>query len=263
MKKKFSISLVVIVFALMLIFADSKGYLEGAKNSTHVFTAPVSLFFSQFSGKTSGFFSGIFSLGRLQKENAELHDSINKLQAEVAQLTEAKKENEKLKLDLGFTTGHNFSYSPAEVVAFDPSNIRGMVTINKGKKDGLAVGMAVISDGFLAGRVSDIQENSAKVQLITDPTSAVPVTLQSINTSGIAKGEIGTGLTMEKIPQGEAIKEGDIVVTSGLGGEIPKGLILGKVDRITRQDNSLFATAGVRPSADLNNLSRLIVIKGQ
>lgn len=263
MQKKFSVTLLVIVFGSLLIFSNSRGYLNGAKTVVHNTTAPFSLFFSQFSGKTSGFFSGIFSLSKLQKENAELKDKVNKLQAEVAQLTESKKENEKLKLDLGFTTSQNFSYQAAEVLAFDPSNIRGMVTINKGKKDGLATGMAVISDGFLAGRVSEVSETTAKVQLITDPTSAIPVTLQSINTNGIAKGEIGFGLTMEKIPQGEAIKEGDIVVTSGLGGEIPRGLILGKVDKITRQENSLFVNASVRPEADLGNLSRLIVIKGQ
>lgn len=263
MQRKFSITLIVIIFGALLVFANSKGYLDTTKNIVHGITAPISLFFSNSSGKTSNFVSGIFSIGKLQKENAELKDNINKLQAEVAQLNESKKENEKLKLDLGFTATHNFSYLGAEVLAFDPSNVRGMVTINKGKRDGLAVGMAAISDGFLAGRISEVTETTAKVQLITDPTSAIPVTLQSIDTNGLAKGEIGGGLSMQKIPQGEAIKEGDVVVTSGLGGDIPKGLILGKVDKITRQENSLFVDANVRPSADLGNLLRLIIIKGR
>jgi rod shape-determining protein MreC len=164
--------------------------------------------------------------------------------------------------ELGFTTAHNYSYEAAEVLAFDPSNVRGMVTINRGQKNGLKNGMAVISDGFLVGRISEVTDNTSKVQLIVDPTSAIPVTLQSADTNGLASGQIGFGLTMDKIPQGEQIKEGDTVITSGLGGEIPKGLILGTVEKITRQENSLFVSAKVRPSANLGSLFRVIVIKG-
>lgn len=262
MKKRVSIVLIVIVFGAGLVLANSNGLLANAFDFTHEITAPTSLFFSRLSGRTSGFFSGVFSLGKLQKENAELRDSVNKFQAEVAQLSAAKKENEKLRAELGFNSSHNFSYEAAEVMSFDPSNLRGTVTINKGKKQGLAIGMAAISEGFLAGRISEVSENSAKVQLITDPVSAIPVTLQTANTNGLAKGGIGFGLSMEKISQGEQIKEGDVVISSGLGGEIPKGLVLGTVEKIIRQENSLFINANVRPSADLGTLTRLIIIKG-
>lgn len=263
MQKRLSIILIVIIFTAMLIFANSQGYLNNSMNLTKKITAPVSLFFSQFSGQTSGFFSGIFRIGKIQKENAEFKDKVNKLEAEVAQLSEDKKENERLKTLLGFVTTNKYSYEATEVLAFDPSNLRDMVTINKGKKNGLSSGMAVISDGFLVGRIAEVETDTAKVLLITDPTSAVPVTVQSSSTNGIAKGQIGFGLSMEKIPQGEQIKEGDVVITSGLGGEMPKGLILGEVDKIERQENSLFVMALVRPSADTNSLSRLIVIKSQ
>lgn len=262
MEKRFSVIAVTVLFAGLLIFASTKGYLEGATNILHATTAPVSIFFSGASDRVSGFFGGIFSLGKIQRDNAELRNNLNKLQAEVAQLAEAKKENESLRRELGFTTSHNYSYEAAEVLAFDPSNVRGMVTVNKGAKNGLKNGMAVISDGFLVGRVSEVSENTSKIQLIVDPTSAIPVTLQSTDTNGLASGQIGFGLTMDKIAQGEQIKEGDTVITSGLGGEIPKGLILGTVEKITRQENSLFVSAKVRPSANLASLFRVIVIKG-
>jgi len=261
MPKKLSILLIVIIFASILIFANSRGFLSNAVGTTQSVSAPIALFFSQFSGRTSGFFSGVFRLGGLQRENAELKDSVNRLQAEVAQLAENKKENDSLRKLLGFAQSGGYSYEPAEVIVFDPSNIRGMITINKGSKEGLTNGMAVISDGFLVGRISETAEHTAKVQLIIDPTSAIPVTLQSANTNGIAKGEIGFGLSMEKIPQGEQIKEGDTVITSGLGGDIPKGLILGKVEKIEKLENSLFINALVRPFADMGNLFRVIVIK--
>lgn len=261
MQKKLSIILLVIVFAAILVFIENKGFLANGIEATNKVTTPISIFFSGISNKTSGTVSGFFALSKLQKENAELKDSVNKLQAEVAQLLEAKKENEKLRADLKFVTGGDFSYESAQVVSYDPSNIRGMITINKGKRSGLANGMAVISEGFLVGRISNTTEETANVQLITDPSSGIPVTLQQSNTNGIAKGQIGYGISMEKIPQGESIKEGDTVITSGLGGEIPRGLILGVVTRVTKQENSLFATADIKPKAQLSNLSRIIVIK--
>ncbi len=261
MQKRLSIILIVLIFSAMLIFADNQGYLNTAYDVTKNLVSPVGLFFSQLSGRTSSFFSGIFKLGSLQKENAELGDTVNRLRAEVAQLSEDKKENESLQKLLGFVEAHNYTYEAAEVIAFDSSNIRGMVTINKGSENGLKPGMAVISDGFLVGQISEVFERTAKVQLVTDPTSAIPVTLQSSTTSGIAKGEIGFGLSMEKIPQGEKIGEGDIVITSGLGGEMPKGLILGQVEQVERLENSLFMDALVRPSADTANLFRVLVIK--
>lgn len=246
----------------MLIFANGRGFFKGTKEQTYKVTSPVALFFSESSNKFSHFFSGIFSLGKLQKENATLKDQVNALQAEVAQLSEAKKENEQLRNDLGFKVANKFTYEATEVIAFDPASLRGTVIINKGTKSGLKRGMAAISEGFLVGKIIDVTENTSKVQLVTDPESAIPVTLQGINTNGIAKGEIGFGLTMEKIPQGEQIKAGDLVISSGLGGELPKGLILGKVEKVTSQENSLFVNAEVRPSADLRNLYRLIIIKG-
>lgn len=261
MQKKLSMILVVLVFGALLVFLNTRGALTEAFNTVKNISAPASLFFSNVSEKTSGLFSSVFSLGKLQKENAVLRDTVNKLQAEVAQLSEAKKENEQLRKDLGFVTDNSFSYESAEVIAFDPSNLRGVLTINKGGKNGLKTGMAVISNGFMAGRISEISENSAKVQLVTDSMSAIPVTLKSANTNGIAKGGIGYGLSMEKIPQGEQINSGDIVITSGLGGEVPKGLILGIVEKITKQENSLFIDATVRPSANLGTLSSIIVIK--
>lgn len=262
MQKKLSIILLVIVFGASLVFLNSKGALDNAFSSIKSINAPASLFFSNISGKTSGFFSSLFSLGKLQKENAQLKDSVNRLQAEVAQLSEAKKENEELRKDLGYVKENSFKYESAEVLAFDPSNLRGVLTINKGTKQGIKNGMAVISNGFMAGRITDVSENTAKVQLITDPASAIPVTLKSANTNGIARGGIGYGLTMEKIPQGETIETGNTVITSGLGGEVPKGLVLGTVEKVTKQENSLFIDAIVRPSANLGTLSRLIVILG-
>ncbi len=261
MQKKLSIIFLVIVFASILIFIESKGFLDNTFGYLRKATSPVLIVFSQTSNKTSGTFTSLFNLSKLQTENAQLKDTVNKLQAELAQLTEAKKENEKLRSDLGFLNSGNYIYETAQVVSYDPSNLRGMITINKGSNNGLSNGMAVISEGFLVGRLIDVSKNSARVQLVTDPTSAIPVTLQQSTTNGIAKGQIGYGLSMEKIPQGQLVNKGDTVISSGLGGEIPKGLILGTITTISKQENSLFVTAEIKPETGLSNLSGIIIIK--
>lgn len=261
MQKKFSIALLIIVFVAILVFIQSKGFLGNTFSNVNKLTTPFSIFFSDISHQTADTFSGIFNLSKLQTENAEIKDTNNRLQAEVAQLQEAKKENDKLRADLKFVSSANYSYEAAEITVTEPSNLRSVLMINKGKKDGITSGMAVISEGFMIGKIFEVSDSNSKVMLITDPSSAIPVTLQQANTNGLAKGQIGTGIAMEKIPQGEQLKEGDTVITSGLGGEVPKGLILGYITRIEKQDNSLFVTADIRPAANLHSLSRVIVIK--
>jgi rod shape-determining protein MreC len=261
MQKKFSIVLLIIVFVTILMFIESKGLLGNTFSFVRGASTPVSILFSDISHQISDTFSGVFNLSKLQKENAEIKDANNRLQAEVAQLQEAKKENEKLRADLKFVSSANYTYEAAEVTVFEPSNLRGMITINKGTKNGIKPGMAVISEGFMIGKIVEAAESNSKVILITDPSSAIPVTLQQANTSGLARGQIGAGIVMEKIPQGEKITEGDTVITSGLGGEIPRGLILGFITKVDKQDNSLFVTGDIRPAANLHSLSRLIIIK--
>ncbi|MDD3480634.1 MAG: rod shape-determining protein MreC [Patescibacteria group bacterium] len=261
MQKKISILLLAIVFGAILIFANSKGLLSGGKETTNTIVAPVGTFFSDTASSITGFFSGVFNIGNLQEENAQLLEELNKYKAENARLLEVQEENKSLRLDLGFAEKSGFEYIPARVVAYDPADVRGMLTISEGEDTGVLVGMAVVYEGFLVGRVHEVGKNYAKIMLVTDPLSALPVSIQGTDTNGIARGELGSGLVMEKIPQGDKVEAGDTVITSGLGGEIPRGIIIGKVDKVESKENSLFVTANVRPEARLDNILRVLVIK--
>jgi len=251
----------IILFAGMLVFANSKGFLDGAKNAVTVLISPIGSYFSDVGSNFENFFSSIFNISNLQEENAQLSSEVNELRAEVARLNEVQSENKSLRHDLDFVEKSGFEYIPATVMAYDPANVRGMVTVYKGKKDGIEVGMAAVSEGYLIGRAYEVGDNYTKIILITDPTSAIPVSIQNTNTNGLARGELGSGLSMEKIPQGEKVSIGDIVITSGLGGEIPRGIIIGKIENIDSNENSLFITASIRPQANLGNVLRVLFIK--
>lgn len=261
MQKKISIILLAIVFGAILIFANSKGLLSGGKEVTNTIIAPIGTLFGDAGSRITGFFSGIFNIGSLQEENARLSEELNRYMSENARLLEVQEENNSLRLDLGFTEKSGFEYVAARVVTYDPSDVRGMITVSKGANDGIEVGMAAVYEGFLIGKVDEVGEGYAKIMLVTDPLSALPVSIQGTDTNGIARGELGSGLVMEKIPQGDKIEVGDTVITSGLGGEIPRGIIVGKVEKVESRDNSLFVTANVRPEASLENILRVLVIK--
>lgn len=263
MQKKISIILMAIIFGAVLIFANSKGLLEGPKNAFGIVISPFGSFFSGLGGNISEFGSGLLSLGSLQGENANLNAENSRLRAELARLSEVEKENESLRKEINFVKQGKYDYETAEVVAYDPSTLRGMLVVSKGGKDGLKPGMAVTSEGYLIGRISEVAERTSKVQLITDPTSAIPVSIQGTNVNGIAKGELGSGLTMEKIPQGENVQSGQLIVTSGLGGEIPRGILIGEIEGVTALENSLFMSAKIRTTRNIESILRVVIIKSK
>lgn len=261
MQKKISIILIAIVFGAILVFSNSQGLLDSAKSAVGAATSPIGGFFAKMGGGITAFGSSLFNLGKLQDENAELSLNVDQLRADLALLREVEKENESLRTEIDFAKRGGFVYEAAAVVGYDPSNLRGMITINKGSADGLTVGMAATSNGYLVGRISELFEHTAKIQLVTDPTSAIPVSVQGTNINGIARGELGSGLTMEKIPQGDEVRAGQSIITSGLGGEIPRGILIGEVEGVISQENSLFVSAKIRVRSDINNVLRVLVIK--
>ena len=235
--------------------------LDSTKSAVGVATSPIGGFFANLGGGLSAFGKSLFNLGGLQEENADLSVRISQLEADLALLKDVQRENDSLRTEIDFVKRGGFVYEAAAVVGYDPSNLRGMITINKGSADGLTMGMAATSNGYLIGRISEIFEHTAKIQLVTDPTSAIPVSIQSTGINGIARGELGSGLTMGKIPQGEEVRAGQSIITSGLGGEMPRGILIGEVEGVVSQENSLFVSAKIRVHSDINNVLRVLVIK--
>ena len=121
--------------------------------------------------------------------------------------------------------------------------------------------MPVVSGGAgLVGRVAQVGPRTAEVQLLTDPDSAVAALFQTSRVTGLVVGQPDGTLRMEYIPQEENVDVGDIVLTSGLGGVLPKGLVIGQVTEVLQMDYALFQSAVVRPAIDLSRLELALVI---
>lgn len=261
MKRKSVFYFVIIcVFIVALMVIDGFLNLNYSKKAAS-YLNPVGVVFGNAGSSFSGFFSNISRIGTLPKENQKLQDELDRAIDEISRLSAANKENEELRQDLNFKKANKFDTIGAEVVFFDPNNVRETITINVGGSDGIEASDVVLARGYLIGRVKEVTANTAKILLITDPESSIPATLIKSNLTGIAKGKIGGGIIFDQVPQSEKVNIGDIISTSGLGGGFPKGLIIGEIESVQQISGSIFQAIGVRPMINPEKLLNVIVIK--
>jgi len=254
---------IVVVFVLLAVifisfrFGDNpvKGFVLGV-------SSPFLKTFRIFSGGISGFFDFLGSIGELKKENEKLISENQSLLVENNFLKGAEKENISLRQQLDLAPRKNFDLEASFVIGQDPQGFGNYLLIDKGEDVGIRVGMpAIISDGILVGRVSEAHKNTSKITLITDPESVINAESQETRTKGIVRGEYGLGLKMDMISQADIINDGDAVVTSGLGGEVPRGLTIGKISGISQSADKLFQEASIIPAADFSSLRVVFIIK--
>ncbi|WP_420628970.1 rod shape-determining protein MreC [Candidatus Leptofilum sp.] len=149
----------------------------------------------------------------------------------------------------------------ANVIGYDTSPAVRSIIIDKGSEDGLQVGMPVESPRGMIGRIFRTTQNSAQVVLITDNASAIPVRLGTSRATGSLRGRGATGdLIVEWIDLKFQLELGEIVLTSGLGGDFPQDIVIGRVVQILRNESDLFQQAIVQPATDFDTLEIVFII---
>jgi rod shape-determining protein MreC len=241
--------LVAVVFAVLVV-GGAIGLLKPIQGLVGLALEPVAKAV-QISGRSD-----------LEKKNQELQDEVARLQTELAKREEAVIQNEALKAQLGFAQESDFKLAQAQVISQDPTNYQQVLTIDRGSGAGIKKGMVAATRGLLVGQVVATTPSTAKVRLITDFRSSVPVLDQQTRANGLTRGGRGFGLNLEMVPQTDTLRKGDTLITSGFGGEYPKGLVIGTVDSVQKLDTDVFQTAEVRPAVDFRRLEDLFVIIG-
>jgi len=232
-----------------------------AADFTEAVLGPPVAFTSQVFGRVNEFFLSLFSLSSLERDNKELELQVAELEGKTAQINELKKENDDLKAQLSFQQNFpDFSLVEANIIARDPSGFSHSVTIDRGLSDGLAKEGVVVFGGYLVGKIKEIYASYAVVELIVSPGLSVPAIESDGRAQGIVRGSFGFGLALEEVDQSEQLKEGKIVVTSGIGGVFPRGLILGTIVKIENSKNKIFQSANLK-GLDLAKLERVFVLK--
>ena len=237
------------------------GYFSGASN---VFTGSLINIQTWFSSRfvaLQDFLTAPRDVASLRQRNAELESEVAELQAQVIQLQQQVGETDILAalVDVSLARSEN-TYKAAAVIGRDPSPFLHYVIINAGSNDGILRGMPVVTDQGLVGRIDAVIADAARVQLITDPASRVNVRLQNAETEASLLGSVTGDVTLDLIPQDITIEQGDLVLTSGLGGGYPPDLIIGQVVNVRSRDFDLFQEATVQPVVDFNRLQIVLVI---
>jgi rod shape-determining protein MreC len=252
---------------------------------------PLQRAFSRVAEATGNLFQTVREVRQLRAEVEDLRAQVDALTLENVSLRDYRAEVQSLRALLAFTDEFSISgylgadvigreacdtYPCGEVIGEEPNPYLYYVTINAGSQQGVEAGMPVVSAGGglgLVGRIAEVAPRTSKVQLLTDRESAIAALLQTSRVSGLVVGQPDGTLRMEYIPQEGSIgvgdspgsgqgnvSLGDIVLTSGLGGFMPKGLIIGQVTEVQQMDYELFQTAVVRPAVDLSRLELVLVI---
>jgi len=258
--------LIFIVIFGLLFFLHSLRVLRPAENFLLYLIRPLS--------------SRLYSLGNSfdrsyseRRDQTDLNAKIASLTSEVARLTvdkaawqEVNEENQKLRQQLNFLNANNFKAVTANVLAKEATAAVGEqsqdLLIDKGSQDGLRLGLGVISEeGVIVGKIMAVKETSAKICLTTSPGCKLPAAIQNQNkTQGLTDGNLGLTIKMSYIPQLEKISPDDIVVTSGLGGNIPRGLVIGKISQVKNESNEVWQEATIESLVNLNNLTVVAVV---
>lgn len=197
----------------------------------------------------------------LQQENSELKNEISQLQAEILILKQQVSETDILYalLDFARTRPEN-KYIAASVIGRDPSPFLNYVIIDHGSDDGIFKGMPVVTQQGLVGRIDAVTATASRVQLLTDPGSVVNVGLEDAQIDAQVSGSISGDLTLEMVNLDANVAQGDLVLTSGLGGSFPPDILIGQVLSISKPENSLFQQATIQPVVDFSNLRAVLII---
>ncbi len=197
----------------------------------------------------------------LMRHNAELEAEVASLETQIIELQQQLTEFQILSSLLDFARVYpEYEYVGASVIGRDPSPFLQYVIINRGSDDGLRRGMPVVTQQGLVGRVSRVTAAGANVQLITDPAMSINVRLQPSRERAVLSGSITGDLRLDFIPQEADINSGDLVLTSGFGGNYPPNILIGQVTGIRSQDYDLFQSGSVQPVVDFEQLEIVLVI---
>ena len=207
-----------------------------------------------------GVFQRYVSLTQVQEENEKLRRQVSELQDENHRMKEMALANVRLRSLLEFRQQRVISTMGAEVIGQDPSSWFKSVTIDKGEKEGLRKGMAVISPEGVVGQILKTSPYYATVLLITDYNSAIDAIIERTRAKGIVEGKEGDRCQLKYLLRAEDVELGDVVMTSGLDGKFPKGLMIGEIQKIDKRRFGVFQYAELVPKVDLDKLEEVLVI---
>jgi rod shape-determining protein MreC len=209
-------------------------------------------------GAVYGVWHNYLYLRGVRQENRDLKAQIEQLRLDQVRLNQDASQARRLQALLGFKEQSILATLPAQVVGSSGSEQSRSLYLDKGERDGLRKGMAVITADGVVGKVLQVYPRTAQVLLINDQSSGLGAIVERLRAQGIVHGSPAGETLLEKIMADEEVQPGDRIITTGGDGIFPKGLLVGTVIKVSPSD--LFLRIGLHPAADLTRLEEVLVV---
>ncbi len=225
--------------------------------------APVAEAADMLQAGVSSLWSRYLFLMNTAGENKTLRARVLELEREAQAAREYASENLRLRSLLKVASEHRAEGIAASVIGGDPSGWSQGVIVNRGSSSGMKEGMAVIHSDGLVGQVVAVNSDSARVLLVSDPTSGVDVLLQDSRARGVLEGSGDNVCELKFITKDAQARSGEMIITSGMDGVYPKGIAVGKITQTGQTPGSLFQAVEVKPAVDFSKLEEVLIVSPQ
>jgi rod shape-determining protein MreC len=247
--------------ALMATVVSSQPWAAGARGALKSLPAPLESVLTRTGDDVSGAFAVFGDIAQLRHQNTDLINQAAQLRQQNAQLLAAARENAELRAALDFQRSYGHQLVSSQVIGHGPDAFSRTLVIDRGTSSGVRVGDIVVSGAGLVGRVSEAGGGSAIVQTLADPNARVNAYSVSSGLDGTLAGGPGA-LALELEPKlGATVASGEWVMTSGIGGGYPRGLVIGQVAQVVKGDSATAIRAWVAWTNDPTALAMVMVIK--
>lgn len=198
-----------------------------------------------------------------QVEVEELRTQNAELRRRNAELEESAIENERLRKLVGFVEARDIEARGAHVIGRPSSSWEGVIILDVGTEDGIRTGMPVLAEEGLVGQIVEVAPGSSRVRLLTDQRSGAAAFIQTTRGTGIVRGSVEGRLALDLVERNAVPKPGAVVLTSGLGGVYPRGLVVGSVATVDLRPNDMFPRITVESRVPFASLEEVLVLISQ
>ncbi len=255
----------VLLLGMMTVSAASRGKVTVFEDFVGIVITPIQNIVTTIAEKSGNFVAVFSDHDKLKEENERLNDEVNALSQALREAQQYRLENEELKSALGIKSQNpDFKFCSALVVASEQSGYSYMVTLNKGSVDGIKKRDMVISNGAVAGYVSELGTTWCKVTTILDSSCEIGAIITRTQDIGVLEGDFSLAsegsCKMSYLENTVELNSGDSVITSGIGGIFPQGLFIGNVKEIKPESHGISQYAVIEPAVDVSQLKNVLVI---
>ncbi len=222
--------------------------------------SPVDAAFTRLSEGASSLVGDYLDLLNVRKENTHLRIELARVKSDQARLAELEVENQHLGELLELKDALGTNAVAANVIGSDATGLSRTLILASGTSDGLRTGMAVLANQGVVGKIIAISQHASRVLLIDDHNSALDGFDQRSRARGIVAGMVDDGLILKYADRSQDIRSGDTIVTSGLDGIFPRGLLVGTIQSVHREGPGLFLAVRITPAVDFRELEQVLIV---